>query len=62
MLYNSDSDDSIEPLEGSAVHKKRARIAAQRRRMEELGKERRRGAQDEGRGARRTKTNTVLTS
>ncbi|GMI13015.1 hypothetical protein TrVE_jg4274 [Triparma verrucosa] len=39
MLYGSDSDDSIEPMVGSAVHKKRAKIAAQRRRMEELAGE-----------------------
>ena len=34
-----DSDDSIEPIEGSAEHKRRAKIAAQRRRMEELSSE-----------------------
>ncbi|GMI02768.1 hypothetical protein TrLO_g5677 [Triparma laevis f. longispina] len=39
MLYGSDTDDSIEPMIGSAVHKKRAKIAAQRRRMEELAGE-----------------------
>jgi len=39
FLYNSDSDESIEPIEGSHEHKKRAKIAAQRRRMEELSGE-----------------------
>ena len=39
FLYNSDSDESIEPIEGSRAHKKRAKIAAQRRRMEELSGE-----------------------
>ncbi|GMH68402.1 hypothetical protein TrRE_jg2915, partial [Triparma retinervis] len=39
FLYNSDSDESLEPIEGSRAHKKRAKIAAQRRRMEELSGE-----------------------